>query len=69
MPFTKFVGLGSTWSEIPYAWYDYLMLPVRMFLFAVLYLLVMILTPTAMFLQWAVRHPQMQIQDRRESND
>ena len=67
MGLKKLVGAGWAHVQVPYEWFDYILLPFRVMLLVLLLLIVIPLMKIGKFLSWLVNHPAVQPFDRRDS--
>ena len=59
---------GSAYMQVPYEWYDYVLLPFRVTLLVLVWAMVVPLMQLGKFLNWLANHPAVQPFDRRGSN-
>ena len=67
MGLKKLVGADWAHVQVPYEWFDYILLPFRVVLLVVLLLIVIPLMKVGKLLNWLANHPAVQPFDRRDS--
>jgi len=67
MGLKKLVGADWAYTQVPYKWFDYILLPFRVVLLVSLLLIVIPLMKIGKFLNWLANHPAVQPFDRRDS--